>query len=189
MRGGLSGWRGALLFVGGWMIYGPLTVWLVGVYLHLHPSHEIITGVGTCIAALGMIGCWSVCHFSHFAVAPTLLQIGRSPRETVIDFSEIESIVVGLPPLQSLLMRVGRHGEMAGAMAAAEWVRRETIYLRLTGGRYLALYVSPVYFANAGEVRTSLVQRNRSKVKGRESYTPEESKRLVSVRINVIRMM
>ncbi len=34
----------------------------------------------------------------------------------------------------------------------------------------------------------SLVERNRNKVLGRDSYTPEEIKRLRSVRFNVIGM-
>jgi hypothetical protein len=186
LRGGLSGWRGALLFVGGWSVYGPLAVWLLGEHLRLHPSSETVQRMGLVIATAGIIGTWTICHFSYFAVAPAQLQIGRSPRETVIEFSEIESIVEGLPAQQSLLMRMGGHGEMAGALAMIARMRKEALLLRLTGGRFLAFYVSPFYFANVDEVRMTLLERNRNKVLARDSYTPEEIKRLGSVRFNVI---
>ena len=189
LRGGLSGWRGAPLFVGGWSLYGPLAVWLLGEHLLLRPSGETVLRMGLLIATAGIIGTWTICHFSYFAVTPTQLQIGRSPRETVIEFSEIDSIVEGLPPQRSLLMRMGGHGELAGAFAVIARMRKEALLLRLTGGRFLALYVSPVYFANVDEVRMSLVKANRNKLLGRDSYTPEEINRPGFVRFNVIGML
>ena len=63
-----------------WSICGPLAVWLLGEHLRLHPSYETVLQVGLLIATVGIIGTWTVCHFSYFAVTPTQLQIGRSPR-------------------------------------------------------------------------------------------------------------
>ena len=87
-------------------------------------------------------------------------------------------------------MRIARHGELHAALAMVDRMRRDALFLRLSGGaRSLALLISPVYFANVDEVRTSLLHRNRGKVVGPQSYTPEEIKRLESVRFNVVRMM
>jgi hypothetical protein len=189
LRAGLSGWRAFLLVAAGWLAVGPLAVWLLVQHLRLDTPREIALGVGFLVSAIGIICMLIVFRTAYFAIARDQLQIGRSPRETIVSFAEIESIVEGLPAQQSLTIRSGRishYSEMSYRKLAH--MRGDAIFLRLSGGRYLAFYISSSLFANAHTVRMCLLERNRSNLVGDDSYTPEEVKRLGNVAFNAIRM-
>ncbi|MGP0069683.1 MAG: hypothetical protein ACLQGP_39535 [Isosphaeraceae bacterium] len=118
------------------------------------------------------------------------MPIGRSPRETIVEFSEIESIVIGLPDQQSRFMRLGRFShdsEPSYRRLAA--VHRDTILLRLQNGYDVAWYISRAFITNADSLKTTLLQMNRSKGVGPESDTPREIRSLGNVYFNKVRLM
>jgi hypothetical protein len=185
LRAGLDGWRGALLIVAGWLAAAPFSVWAVADRLGANPSRETFLGLAGLIAGVGIVATLVSIRSSYLAVTPDSLQIGRPPRETVVEFAEIESIVEGLPAGESLWMRVGRLERTSGAaMHHVAAMRRDALLIRLVVGRYLALYISPVHFANPyerapdGAPRAQQPQDRR----GRQLYSgggpPAEERRL-----------
>lgn len=182
LRAGLDGWRGAVLILAGWPIYAGLAIWLLNLHFHAGWTREVALGLWALVSTVAIIATWATIRTAHIAVAPNYLQIGRSPRETIVDFSEIESLVEGLPAQESAMMKMGRWSHYsAPAMERVSRLRREIIFLRLSGGRFLALYISTIVFANAHSLRMALLERNRNKLVGADSYTPEEIKRLGNV--------
>jgi hypothetical protein len=179
LRGSLGTWRGTLWIVAAWVCLPPLGVWGLAHHLHTEISFEYTLILSALITVVGIFCTLAMIHGTYFAITPTHLQVGRRPRETVIEFSDIESIVVGLPEQQSRLMRLARHSHY-NALAYQEIVerRRDALLLRLRGGRYLALYIPPRLVGNAEMLRFTVLQVNRCKVVGADSYTPEEIKRL-----------
>jgi hypothetical protein len=184
LRAGLDGWRGALLIVGFWLAAAPFLVWAVADRLGADPSRETFLGLAGLIAGVGIVATLVSIRSAYLAVTPDSLQLGRRPSETVVELAEIESIVKGLPVGKPWWMRTG--GVLNSRVAA---IRRDSLLIRLAGGRYLALYISPVHFANHNELRKSLLERNRDKIVGPDSYTPAEIRRLKNAAINAIRML
>jgi hypothetical protein len=85
---------------------------------------------------------------------------------------------------------VGRLEHASGAVIhRVAAMRRDSLLIRLAGGHYPALCISPVHFANPYELRMSLLERNRHNIVGADSYTPEEPRRLKNAAFNAIRML
>jgi hypothetical protein len=149
-----------------------------------------LLGLAGLIAGVGIVATRVSIRSSYLAVTPDSLEVGRRPRETVVDFAEIESIGEGLSVGESLFMRAGRLEHTSrvviGHLAA---IRRDSLLIRLAGGRYLALYISPVHFASPDDLRMSLLERNCEKIVGADSYTQAEIRRLKNAAINAIRML
>jgi hypothetical protein len=186
----VSGWRGTLLIVGALPLYFAFLVWVLRLHYHTGWSDELAFGLWGLLSGIGIIVAWVTIRTAYMAVAPDQLQIGRSPRETIVSFSEIESLVEGLPEQKFLMMKLGRYSHYSGpAIEKVAAMRREAILLRLSGGRFLALYISPVLIVNGDELRACLLERNRTRIVAATRYTPEEIKRLNNVSFNRIGML
>jgi hypothetical protein len=188
LRASLDHWRGFLLIAALWTSIGFVVPLYFTHHLHLELTREAELTVWSLIAGIGVIANWISVRRMYFAVMPGQLQIGRSPHETIVEFSEIESLVVGLPPDQSRLARIARFDHTtAGARIVVAQMRREAVFIRLHSGHYLALYISTFWFANADALKSTLLQRNREKLIGADSYTPEEVKSLARVYFNRVK--
>jgi hypothetical protein len=188
IRASLDRSRGFLLIAALWTWAGFIVPLCFTHHLHLELSRETGLTVWSVIAGVGTIANWISVRRMYFAVMPGQLQVGRSPHETIIEFSEIESLVVGLPPDQSRMARIARFDHMtSGARKVVEQMRRDAVFIRLRSGHYLALYISTFWFANADALKSTLLQRNREKVIGADSYTPEEVKSLARVYFNKVK--
>ena len=174
----------------GWASLVLIVLWYFIHRLRWELSWEAFLVAWSLISGIGIIASWAAIRGTYFAVTPARLQIGRSPRETIVEFDEIESIVVGLPTQQSGILRLGRfsHFSQANYRKLAER-RRDSIPLRLRGGNYLALYIPRAFIANPDTLKSTLLRRNRGKVVGAETYTPHETSRLGNVNFNRVRMM
>ncbi len=182
--------RGAILIVAGWLAAAPFSVWAIADRIGADPSRETFLGLAALIAGVGIVATLVSIRSAYVAVTPDSLELGRRPRKTVVEFAEIGSIVEGLPAGESLSMRIGRLEHTSGVVIhRVAAIRRDSLLIRLAGGRYLALYLSPVHFTNTGELRMSLLERNRGKIVGADSYTPAEIRRLKNAAINAIRML
>jgi hypothetical protein len=189
VRSSLNYWLARLLlaailaFVLTALGYFGILVQVVG----LKPSRPIfwLVWVLVCTVILGLT--WASERRLYFAVMPRSLQIGRSPRETIVEFSEIESIVVGLPPKLPWWVRF--NPKALGARSYLSTLRRGAILMRLHGGRYLALNMRISDLANVPELTATLLRLNRDKVLGQDSYTPEEIQFLQGIRPNVVKVM
>ena len=189
IRAGLDHWRGFLLIAAFWMGLAPLVPWCFMHHYRVELSRETVLVIWTLIAGVGIIASWITIRNTYFAVMPGQLQIGRSPRETIVEFSEIESIVVGLPAYQSRLERISRFDHTTVALREKmARMRQEAIFLRLRDGHYLALYISRFLIANADALKSTLLTQNRSKVIGPDSYTPEEIKYMRNIYYNMMRI-
>jgi small-conductance mechanosensitive channel len=138
IRSNLSHWRGFLFIAAGWVSVAPVLIWYLAHHVRQELSWETTVAAWALIAVIGVVCTWTFIRSTYFAVTPSLLQIGRSPRETIVEFSEIESIVVGLPPQQSRLTPLIRLSHYHEAYRRTDEARRQAILLRLRGGRYLA---------------------------------------------------
>jgi hypothetical protein len=186
----LSHWRGFLLIAAAWFTFTPVVLWSLNQHLRLEPSTEITLATWAIVSGIGTFCIWTTIQTTYFAVTPNLLQVGRSPRETIVEFSEIESIVISLPAQQSWLLRAGQishYNHLSYRMMAEK--RKASVLLRLRGGKYLALHVSPFLVTNAESVQSALLSLNRSKILGADSYTPEEVRSLGNIYFNMVRTM
>jgi hypothetical protein len=96
--------------------------------------------------------------------------------DVVIPFHEIESIVIGLPaklPWWTFLMKAN-----PGALRGLVLARDNTVVLRLINGRYLCLRFASTWIQGGRTLVLGLLEINREKVVGPETYTPEETTRL-----------
>jgi hypothetical protein len=178
---------GILWIVAAWICLSPLVMWALAHHLHVEFAFEHSLLLSSLVAGTGIYCTLYAIRATYFAITRGRLQIGRSPRETIVEFADIESIVVGLPAQQSRLMRSARHVHST-AIAYQDMVdrRQGTVLIRLKGERHLALYVSPRLVANAVTLVSTFLQLNADKIVGPQSYTREEIKRLVNVRFNTV---
>jgi hypothetical protein len=153
----------------------------------LRPSRPIFWLAWILVSGVVIVLTWASERRLYFAVTTHSLQIGRSPRETVVEFDEIESIVVGLPPKQPWWIRF--NPKALGPSQYLSTLRRSAILMRLRGGRYLALNPLISDLANVPELTGTLLRLSRGKVLGQDSYTPEEIQFLQVIRLNTIKML
>lgn len=128
LRPGLSGWRGFFLTFLGWPVFAAAGVWALTYHFRAGPTREAALGLWALISGVGIIATWVTVRTAYIAVTPGQLQIGRSPRETIVEFSEIESLVEGLPAQHFLILKIGRfspHNELASHRLAM--MRRDAI--------------------------------------------------------------
>ncbi len=191
MRASLDHWRGFLLIAALWTSIGLVIPLYFTHHFHMELSRETELTIWTLIAGIGMIANWISVRRMYFVIMPGQLQIGRSPHETIVEFSEIESIVVGLPGQLSRLERIARFDHItAGARQVIAQMRREALFIRLRSGHYLALSFPRFWIANTDALRSTVLQLNRNKVVGSNSYTPHDIKMLAGMNtFNKIRMM
>jgi len=182
MLDSVSDWRGVLGTVACWVFFGPVILWSIFHRIRFDPAPEITLALWALVSGVGSICTLAGIRATYFAVTSSQLQIGRSPRETIVEFSEIESIVVGLPAQQSLFPRIGRYlPHSAPGHRRMARRRRNAIFIRLRGERYVALSIPRIIVANVESLNSTLLWLNRSKVVGADSYTPKEIKRLRNV--------
>jgi hypothetical protein len=155
-------------------------------FMGLEPSRPMFWLAAVVISGAVVGLTWASERRLYFAVTPHSLEIGRSPRETIVEFDEIESIVVGLPPKQPWWIRF--NPKASGVKQYLSALRRGAILVRLRGGRYLALNLLISDLASVPELTETLLRLNRAKLRGQESYTPEEVGFLQVTRYNVIKM-
>ena len=123
----------------------------------------------------------------HFILTSRSLQLGARASAQAIPFSEIESIVIGLPaqtPWWFWILRFNPEGR--NAYQSLMRARETTALLRLTGGRYVALNVATGTMRNGRELMAALVHLNQEKIVGPETYTPLETKCFRLARFNTI---
>jgi hypothetical protein len=190
MRRNLCDWRGFRWIVAAWLAATAVLLWSLNQHLRLEPSIEITLTTWAIVSGIGIICTWATIRATYFEVTPNLLQVGRSQRETIVEFSDIESIVTSLPAQQSWLLRAGQvshYNHLSYRMMAEK--RQASVLLRLRGDKYLALHISPFLVTNAESVKSTLLSLNRSKILGTDSYTPEEVRSLGNIYFNMVRTM
>jgi hypothetical protein len=108
------------------------------------------------------------------------LRRGKTGRDLVIQFDEIESIVVGLPGLSAPLIKLSRnYWEMVRE-------RGKALFVRLRGGRVIQLSLSTFHYHGGEKLMKEFLRLNATKVVGFGTYSFEERKRSTWAGVNMI---
>lgn len=124
--------------------------------------------------------------FQRWTLTSTDLRRGRRGRrgrwepKVVFSFDEVESVVPGLPAEVPRYCRWLRFVSPQGAatIQAAQQVRGATIYVRLHGGRGIALNFWNAWYHNGIPMMHQFVQMHEARIVGQETYTEQELRRL-----------
>lgn len=186
--------------------------WFMGIWLYpiagfiftailLVPVYQLI---GRPLPRTLLLGCWVVFTLAisawaytrdyrrmHYTLTSDTLIFGRGRAATVIPFAEIVSIVLGLPDRLPWWIQIQRFAGGPGAFKglAAHW--KSVPVLRLSGSRYLPLDVgSGRMFLNGFDFLVAqLLELNKHKIVGRDSYTERETNVLRRARYNTIKRL
>jgi hypothetical protein len=184
--------------------------WLIGIWLYpivslmvaaviLLPiaallGHHVtlLQTIASWLAVTLGVSAWAYTHDYrrlHFTLTPDALLFGRGAYATVIPFSEIESIVMGLPdklPWWIRSQRFGGRRDGTYQMHVAYW--KSVPVLKLRGSRYLPLSAGTIrlFMRDYDTLVAELLRLNESKIVGRETWDDREADKLTAARYNTI---
>ena len=126
-------------------------------------------------------------HVLTWTLTKTDIRRGKNRADLVIQFDEIESIVLGLPPQLPCFFRISRFlPGSRGAYRNLVALRSMALLLRLRGGRIMPLNFMTAQYQNGQIFMEAFLRLNASKVIGSESYTDAEIRRLSTAALNRI---
>lgn len=111
------------------------------------------------------------------------LRRGRHAQQVVLSFDEIESIIVGVPPVLPWYLRWMRLHPNGNA---ALQIRSASILVRLQGGRRIPLNFVTGQFVDGPSFMDRFLQLHQDKLVGQDTYTPAERKKLETADLNRI---
>ncbi|MEQ1631755.1 MAG: hypothetical protein ABL997_05250 [Planctomycetota bacterium] len=126
----------------------------------------------------------------YFELTTSCLQLGRGSGAHVIRFSDLDSIVMGLPDRIPTWMRwLGHLPRVRAAVKTFRTMRANAIYLRCRDGRFVPLSLASAWLQNGALLHSTLLELLEQKVVGPDSYTDEETAALERPRWNRVRWL
>ena len=157
---------------------------------HYHVSRpQILASWATVTLAISALAYVRDYRRLYYTLTSETLIWGRGNSAEIIPFSEIDSIVTGLPDRLPWWIRIQRFGGGPGTyqVLAARW--KSVPVLRLRGSRYLPLDTGTgrLFFRDFDTLVAELLRLNAPKVTGPGSYDEREIRCLVAARYNIIK--
>lgn len=173
----------------GSIVFTAVLVMPISNLLHYRPSPRLLW---TCWIILTLcISAWAYVRDYrrlHYTLTSDALIWGRGNAGVVIPFSEIESIVIGLPDQLPWWIRLQRYFGRSGIYRAHAAYWKNVPVLKLSGSRYLPLAVGQarLFLRGFDALVAELLRLNSSKIVNSSSYDEMEVRALVAVRYNII---
>jgi hypothetical protein len=147
----------------------------------------------TLVAVTIILSGWAYLHDYRrlcYTLFPDSLSLGRGTSRVRIPFSDIQSIVLGVPERMSWIMRIQRFNPKGrGVYRNIVRARCLTVLLRLRGGRYLPLNVAFSSLANGTTLMAEFLRLNEARIVGHETYTEREIEAFASGWPNTIKKL
>lgn len=157
--------------------------------LHHHPSRRLILTSWIIVTlAISIWACTRDYRRLHFTLTSNALVWGRGNAAVLIPFSEIDSIVTGLPDRLPWWIQIQRYFGGLGVWQTHSVRWKNVPVLRLSGSRYLPLDPGSgrLFLSRFDALVAELLRLNAHKVVDRRSYTEGEVRSLVAARYNTI---
>jgi hypothetical protein len=168
------------------LLHAVVTNWL-----DFQPAqHEVQAMWATATALLTLL----VIRFDrtrlHYELTDTALQLGRGNSAQVLHFTELDSVVLGLPPHTPRWLRwMHFHPRIRASLRNLEDQRATALYLRFRDGRFLPLTLNFRWLDRGPELMAALRERLRESFVAHDSYTADEVAALKWPRWNRVRWL
>jgi hypothetical protein len=146
------------------------------------PSPSLILSVWGCLSVIALTWCYVYDRESLTWTLTTIdLRRGKHWPKTIFRFDNVESIVIGVPVNIPWFLAWGRmHSSFRHTWA----LRRLSIFVRLRGGRRIALNFLSGQFLDGHVLMEQFTLLHAARCVGPDTYTGQELRRMQTARLN-----